>query len=69
MVLIIDETFILRSHGSDTLQTFFEHLNDQHSDIKFTMEIENKNSLPFQDMFVTLISNGRLGHSVHEPWI
>lgn len=41
----VDDLFIIWSHSINTLLTFFELLNNQHSDIKFIMEIET-NSFP-----------------------
>lgn len=61
----VDDTFIVWPHGRETLDVFLEHLNNQHCDIKFTMEIENNGSLPFLDVLVKRLPDGRLGHSVY----
>lgn len=39
--------------------------NNQHSNIKFTMEIENNNSLLFLHVLVKRFPNGRLDYSVY----
>ncbi len=50
---LVDDYFIVWQHGRDRLQLFFNHFNNQHENIKFTMEIENDGSLPFLDVLVT----------------
>ncbi|KAK4882178.1 hypothetical protein RN001_005497 [Aquatica leii] len=61
----VDDTFIVWSHGHLELSKFLDHLNNQHLDIKFTMEIESNGSLPFLDVLVTRKPDGLLGHSVY----
>ena len=34
----VDDTFIIWQHSKQQLDNFFQHLNNQHSNIKFTME-------------------------------
>lgn len=36
----VDDTFVVCSHGKDSLHEFFQHLNSRHSGIKFTLETE-----------------------------
>jgi hypothetical protein len=43
----IDDTNFLWPHGRNKLDEFFNHLNHQHVNIKFTMEIEKDNSIMF----------------------
>lgn len=61
----VDDTFIVWPHGKQTLSVFLDHLNRQHPDILFTMEIEQECALPFLDVLVTRKPDGRLGHSVY----
>ncbi|GJQ72294.1 hypothetical protein Trydic_g3383 [Trypoxylus dichotomus] len=35
----VDDAFIIWLHGRDTLDSFLSHLNNQHPDIKFNMEV------------------------------
>ena len=42
----VDDTFVVWPHGRDTLQDFLKHLNEQHSSIKFTMEVEEDRQDP-----------------------
>ena len=46
----VDDTFVVWPHGRDTLQDFLKHLNEQHSSIKFTMEVEEDGNIPFLDV-------------------
>ncbi|GJQ77708.1 hypothetical protein Trydic_g12829 [Trypoxylus dichotomus] len=61
----VDVTFIIWPHSRDTLDNFLGHLNTQHPEIKFTMEVEKNGVMPFLDVLVTRKLNGRLGHSVY----
>ena len=49
----VDDTFIIWQHSKQQLDNFFQHLNNQHSNIKFTMETEDQGSLPFLDVCIT----------------
>jgi hypothetical protein len=48
----VDETFLVWPHGSARLQQFLHHLTILRPAIKFTMEIEANDTLPFLDVFV-----------------
>ena len=61
----VDDTFIIWPHGLDALHTFLDHMNDQHPNIKFTMEIERNNKIAFLDVLVQRKENGKLSHSVY----
>ena len=61
----MDDTFIIWPHGPHRLQSFLNHLNDLHPSIKFTMEQEEGNSMPFLDVKVHRRADGTLGHSVY----
>ena len=48
----------------DTCNSFFNFINTQHSSIKFTMQLESNNCLPFLDVNVKVINN-KFVTSVH----
>ena len=60
----VDDTFVVWPHGQEKLDCFQEHLNMQHSNIKFTVEHERENMLAFLDVQVTR-NNNRLTTSVY----
>ena len=41
----VDDTFVIWLHGQEELEHFHEHLNMQHQNIKFTVEVEEDNKL------------------------
>ena len=61
----VDDTFIIWPHGPDQLKHFLDHMNSQHPNILFTMEVEKNGRLPFLDILIYRRENGRLGHSVY----
>ncbi|XP_046545191.1 uncharacterized protein LOC124255340 [Haliotis rubra] len=48
----VDDTFVILHPGQDPDQ-LLQHLNNQHQRIKFTMEPETNNKLPFLDVLVS----------------
>jgi hypothetical protein len=48
----IDDTFVVWPRGSARLQQFLHHLNSIRPTIKFTMETEANDTLPFFDILV-----------------
>ncbi|MEL7079592.1 MAG: reverse transcriptase domain-containing protein [Cyanobacteria bacterium J06582_2] len=48
----VDDTFLL-FRNSNHINKFLEYLNSKHSNIKFTKEEEQDNTLPFLDVLVT----------------
>ena len=48
----VDDTFVIWPHGEDELDTFHNHLNNQHPSIQFTMEKESNGRIPFLDVLV-----------------
>lgn len=48
----VDNTFVIWPHGKETLQNSLHHLNGIHGNIKFTMEIEQNETLTFIDVLV-----------------
>lgn len=47
-----------------TLLSFLTHLNSQHPNIHFIMELENNRSVPFFDVLVTRHLGESLSHSI-----
>ncbi|GJQ87067.1 hypothetical protein Trydic_g6826 [Trypoxylus dichotomus] len=43
------DTFVIWPHGPRTLEEFLQHINRQHANVNFTMEIEEDGNLPFLD--------------------
>ena len=43
----VDDIDVVWPHGINTLNQFLGHINNQNNNIKFTMEIEENNRLPF----------------------
>jgi hypothetical protein len=60
----VDDTNIKWPHGKKELDKFFEHLNGISEDIKFTMELEDNNSIPFLDILMTRKQDGTIEHKV-----
>ena len=48
----VDDTLLFFNSELDVLP-FFNHMNSQHKNIRFTMEMENDNKLPFLDILIT----------------
>ena len=61
----VDDTFVIWSHGRDTLPQFLAFLNSQHLNIQFTMEVEQNNQIPFLDVLVRRNGDGTLSHQVY----
>ena len=49
----MDDTDVVWPHGREELDIFFQHLNNQNDNIRFTMEIERNMSLPFLDVLIS----------------
>ena len=61
----VDDTNINWPHGKESLDVFLEHLNSCSEHIKFTMEVEEDNQIPFLDVLITKRNCGALGHQVY----
>lgn len=61
----VDDVFAVWSYGEDELLTFLNHLNNQHPNIKFTIEKEKDGILPFLDVKIERKPDGSLIHSVY----
>lgn len=60
----VDDTYVIWPHGRDTLPAFLQHLNNISPSIKFTMEIEEDNQIPFLDILISR-HNGKLTTTVY----
>ncbi|XP_071476521.1 uncharacterized protein [Diadema antillarum] len=61
----VDDIFTIWPHQADQLDDFLSHLNEQHSNISFTVETEHNHSLPFLDVLVTKTNAGTFSHQVY----
>jgi hypothetical protein len=61
----VDDTNVLWPHGKEELEKFFQHLNGISTDIKFTMELEDKSNIPFLYVLIKRKEYGNLGHAVY----
>ena len=59
----VDDTF--KVLGKDYVDGFLQHLNSQQPTIRFTMEIEKDNTIPFLDTSVSRDSNNLLTTTVY----
>ena len=60
----VDNTFIIWAHGREKLVKFVDHINKQSDSIKFTMEMEENNCLPFLDTLIIRKQDGGVSHKV-----
>ncbi|GJQ82841.1 hypothetical protein Trydic_g2581 [Trypoxylus dichotomus] len=63
----VDDTFVIWPDGPRTLEEFLQHINRQHANVNFTMEIEEDGSLPFLDVLVERTDSNKLGHNAYRP--
>ena len=61
----VDDTFVIWPHSRRELDHFLAHINQHHPSIKFTMETEQNNSIPFLDVLVTKSPSGKPAHQVY----
>ncbi|GJQ78126.1 hypothetical protein Trydic_g2463 [Trypoxylus dichotomus] len=61
----VDDTFIISPYGRNTLDSFLGHLNSQHPNIKFTIEVEKNGVIPLLDGLVTRKPNSNLAQLVY----
>ena len=61
----VDDVFAIWPHGKEKLELFLKHLNDTHLAIKFTIEEESNQELPFLDVKVKRDTGKPLQHRVH----
>ena len=60
----VDDVFIIFRHGEEALKDLKSFLNSLRPSIKFTMEVEVRNSLPFLDLQISNL-NGSLVFNVY----
>lgn len=63
-VRFVDDTSVNWPHGENELNNFLDHLNSMSEDIKFTMEVEENNWIPFLDILLIRRNDGSIGHKV-----
>jgi hypothetical protein len=59
----VDDTFVIMKRNA--IQEAYDKLNNTFEDIKFTMELEKNNTLPFLDVLVTRNTDGTLQTCVY----
>jgi len=57
----VDDTFVIWRHGRAELRKFLIFLNNQHPNIRFTIDTEENKKLPFLDVFVIKKADNILG--------
>ena len=60
----VDDTFLI-FNDRDDCELFLEYINLEHKNIKFTLEVENDNCLPFLDVLVTRNYDGTISTSLY----
>ena len=58
-----DVISVVKKHN---VQGLIQHLNKQHGQIQFTMEMENSSSLPFMDVRTTCQPQGELTKDMYQ---
>ena len=61
----VDDTNINCPHGKESLKEFLGHLNNRLDHIKFTMEVEEDNQIPFLDVLSKKRNGRALVHQVY----
>ena len=62
----VDDTFTM-FHNQDSANEFLHYLNGCHSNIKFTIEFEQNDAIPFLDFLITRIKSKQHFHDIHLP--
>ena len=61
----VDEFFLV-FNDRDDCELFYEYINKQHPNIKFTLDIEENESLPFLDVLVSMSADGVVSTSLYQ---
>ena len=64
----VDDTFTL-FNNKDTALQFLQYLNSRHQNIKFTIEFEQNQEMPFLDVLVQCHPNNSFSTSIHRKKI
>jgi uncharacterized protein (UPF0335 family) len=62
----VDDCLAIWKHGKEELQKYLDYLNSCHDNIKFTIEIEKDNKIPFLDVLISKKTDGTLGHTLYK---
>ncbi|GJQ76462.1 hypothetical protein Trydic_g2175 [Trypoxylus dichotomus] len=62
----VDDTFVIWPHGEEEVNGFLHHLNGLEESIKFTMELEVNNRIPFLEALVHKQSEGTLRTTLYK---
>ena len=54
-------------NNQDEASNFFNHINQQHPNIKFTMETNVNHKIPFLDTLITNLDNNPITQTYHKP--
>ena len=60
----MDDIFLIFNDRDDA-EFFLEFMNSQDSNIKFTLEMENNDSLPFLDVLITRSEDMTISTSIY----
>ena len=63
----VDDTWLLWDHGEENAQALLHHLNSLRGSIKFTMEIEEEESIAFLDVKVKKLTTGFITSVYKKP--
>ena len=63
--IFVDDTNVIWTHGNDELNKFIQHLNNQSDAIQFTLEMEEKGSIPFLDVRIKKGPDATLSRQVY----
>ena len=63
-VRFVDDTNVKWDHGMENLRKIVEHLNSNLKHFQFIMEVEEHDSIPFLDVFLSRWEDGTLSHQV-----
>ena len=62
----VDDTNINWPHGKESLKEFLGYLNSRSDHIKFTMEVEEDNQIPFLDVLINKGNDRALDQQVYK---